>query len=119
VKINRVLVTIKSFGKRENFHWINDEVNIVSNSKFIQSSLPNIMLQNNNSYSLTDGNKNHYIEFSFIKNYYLKSIRIKVADFECSLKTFKIELISENGERNNLGTFIRKKYNDEKEFQEI
>jgi len=118
-KINKVLEIIKKFEKKENFHWINDEVNIVSYSKFTQGHPSNIMLQNNNSYSLTDGNKNHYIEFSFIKNYFLKSIRIKVHDFECSLKTFKIELISKNGERNNLGTFIRKKYNDEKDFQEF
>ena len=118
-KINKVLETIKSFGKKDNFHWINNEVNIVSNSKFLQGFQSNIMLQNNNSYSLTDGNKDHYIEFSFIKKYFLKSIRIKVHDYECSLKTFKIELISENGDRNNLGTFIRKKYKDEKGFQEF
>ena len=72
-----------------------------------------------NPYSLTDGNKNHFIEFSFIKNYFLKALRIKVDSGECTLKTFKIELISENGKRNNLGTFIRKKYNDEKDFQEF
>ena len=61
-KINKVLEAIKSFGKKDNnFHWINDEVNIVSNSKFLQGFQSDIMLQNNNSYSLTDGNKNHYI----------------------------------------------------------
>jgi len=120
-KINRILETIARLGKRDNFRWINDEVNIVSNSKFYQGFPPDIMLgkKNINSYSLTDGNRNHFIELSFIKNYFVRALRIKVHNTECTLKTFKIELISENGERNNLGTFIRKKYNDEKDFQEF
>ena len=78
--------------KKNNFHWINSEVLIVDNSSFSDINKSINMLKNNTSYSLTKGNRNHFIEFSFIRNYFLKSIRIKVADFECSLKTFKIEV---------------------------
>ena len=42
-------------------------MNIVDNSKFYQDFTPDIMLNKNqdNPYSLTDGNRNHFIEFSF------------------------------------------------------
>ena len=70
-------------------------------------------------YSLTQGNKNHFVEFLFIKEYFLKSIRIKVDSSECSLKTFSIEILSVNGDRRYIGTFIRKKYKDIKDFQEF
>ena len=83
--INKVL-------KKNNFHWINKEVNIVDNSKFYPGFPPDIMLgkYNQDSYSLTDGNRNHFVEFEFITIYYLKSIRIKVTTDECCLKTFKV-----------------------------
>ena len=70
-------------------------------------------------YSCSDGNRNHYVEFSFDMTYFLKSIRIKVADYECSLKTFKIEIIKNNGERYIHGQFVRSKYEDNKGFEEF
>ena len=106
--------------KRNNFHWINKEVNIVSSSKFLEGCGPEIMLGKSYlDYSLTEGNRNHFLELSFIKTYYLKSIRIKVWNYECSLKTFRVELIKENGDRINFGEFIRSTYNDNKYFQEF
>ena len=106
--------------KRNNFRWINDEVNIVNNSKFHQDFDPEIMIgKKNKSYSFTDGNRNHFVEFSFNKIYYLKAIRISVHSLECSLKTFQIEIISSYGERYNIGTFIRSKYEDNKGFEEF
>ena len=105
--------------KKNNFHWINSEVLIVDNSSFSDINKSINMLKNNTSYSLTKGNRNHFIEFSFIRNYFLKSIRIKVADFECSLKTFKIEVISEKEKRDAIGTFVRKKYSEENGFPEF
>ena len=74
---------------------------------------------NKNKYSLTKGNRNHFIEFSFIRNYFLKSIRILVWDTECTLKTFKVEIISENGNTDNIGQFIRSKYNEKSDFEEF
>ena len=107
--------------KKNNFHWINDEVDIIDNSKFDQGFPPNIMLGKNKSrtYSLTDGNRNHFVEFSFKNIYYLKSIRISVDNYECSLKNFKIEIKSPNDEKINLGDFIRSKYEDNTGFEEF
>ena len=75
--------------------------------------------KSNNPYSLTKGNRNHFIEFSFIRNYFLKSIRIFVGKAQCSLKTFKVEIISENGNRDNFGEFIRSKYQDKQNSEEF
>ena len=54
--------------KKNNFRWINNEVNIVNNSKVYDNCYPDILLGKNNSqsYYLSDGNRNHFIEFSFI-----------------------------------------------------
>ena len=54
--------------KKNNFRWINNEVNIVNTSKVHGNYYPDILLGKNNSqpYYLSDGNRNHFIEFSFI-----------------------------------------------------
>ena len=105
---------------KKNFHWISDEVNIVNNSTFLENFSPEIMIGKDKSkpYSLTEGNKNHYVEFSFKRIYFLKSIRIKVDTAECSLKTFKIDVINNNGVE-TLGPFTRKKYKSISDFQEF
>ena len=79
------------------------------------------MLGKNNSqpYYLSYGNRNHFIEFSFITNYFLKAIRISVADYDCSLKNFKVEITSPLGTIENIGTFTRSKYIDNNGFQEF
>ena len=112
----------KSALKKNNFRWINKEVNIVNNSKFDEDFTPDIMLGNKRyEYALTAGNRNHFVEFSFNKLYYLKSLRIKVTKDECSLKTFKVEIISSNDNRNIIGEFIRnRRYsNQDEEYQEF
>ena len=111
----------KTMIRKDNFHWINQEVNIINHSQFHSIHTPDIMLGKNNTYeySLTEGNRNHFIEFSFIKTYFLKSIRIKVDKVECSLKTFSIETIDENKNRKNIGTYFRIKYQDNSGFQEF
>ena len=107
--------------KKNNFHWINEEVIIVDNSKFTQGRPPDIMLnkQKNEVYSLTEGNRNHFVEFSFNNIYFLKAIRISVDNYECSLKTFKIEIITPNEQRINCGTFTRSSYKDNSGFEEF
>ena len=106
--------------KKNNFHWISEEVNIVNSSEFNPSHIPEIMLgKKEGKYSLTKGSNNKFIEFSFIRLYFLKSIRIKTWDFECALKTFKVEVILENGNRDCIGSFIRLKYSDNKRYQEF
>ena len=93
-KINEIKGPIKLMKK--NFHWISNEVNIVSNSTFVSNFPPEIMIGKDKSkpYSLTEGNKNHYAEFSFERMYFLKTIRIEVDPAECSLKTFKVDVIN-------------------------
>ena len=107
--------------KKNNFHWINKEVNIIKHSEFLSGFEPEIMLGkvDYNPYSLTKGNKNHFIEFSFIKMYFLKSIKIKVDRFECSLKTFSVEIIDQNGNSDNIGSFVRSKYQNNSNFQDF
>jgi len=107
--------------KKNNFRWINNEVNIVNTSKVYDNYYPDILLGKNNSHDfyLSDGNRNHYIEFSFITNYFLKAIRISVDDFDCSLKNFKVEITSPLGTIENIGTFTRSKYINNKGFEEF
>ena len=107
--------------KKNNFHWINDEVNVVSNSKQYGNFSPNIMIgkDKSESYYLSDGNRNHYVEFSFKTIYFLKAIRISVDNYECSLKNFRVEITSPNGTKENVGTFTRSKYEDNTGFQEF
>ena len=120
--INEIEDKIKGPTKltKKNFHWISDEVNIVGNSIFLPNFPPEIMLGKNKTkpYSLTEGNKNHFVEFSFKRVYFLKSIRIKVDTAECSLKTFKVDVINTNGV-DTLGPFTRKKYKSISDFQEF
>ena len=117
---NNIFDKTKTF-KQKVLHWINKEVNIISNSDFITNYPPDIMIgKKEGPYSLTNGNKNHFVEFEFDNNYYLEAIRIKVErSFDVSLKTFKVETISQNGERYNLGSFKRKKGKDIEGFQEF
>ena len=107
--------------KKNNFRWINNEVNIVNNSKVYDNYYPDILLGKNNSqpYYLSYGNRNHFIEFSFITNYFLKAIRISVDNYDCSLKNFKVEITSPLGTIENIGTFTRSKYIDNNGFQEF
>ena len=102
----------KYYFKKNNFHWINKEVTITKNSKFFYDYSPEILLGKNKqkNYYLSDGNKNHFIEFSFDKIYYLKSIKIKIADFDSSLKSFTIDIIDEKENQGNVGFFIMNKY---------
>ena len=106
--------------KERDFHWINSAVNIVDNSTFLDSHTPDIMLgKKYGDHSLTKGNRNHYIEFSFNYIYFLKAIRISVANYECTLKNFTVEIIPPNGDRYELGKFIRSKYGDNTGFEEF
>ena len=52
-------------------------------------------------------------------NYYLNAINILVDDYECSLKTFRVELTAPDGPIVDAGTFVRRKYEDNPGFQEF
>lgn len=107
--------------KKNNFHWINKEVNVVNSSKHISNYSPDILLGKDTyqCYYLTEGNRNHFVEFSFKTIYFLKAIRISVDSYDCSLKNFKVEITSPSGAIENVGTFTRSRYNDNNGFQEF
>ena len=106
--------------KKRDFHWINSSVNIVNSSSFLNDYLPDIMIgKKSGTYSLTQGNRNHYIEFSFNNIYFLKSIRISVDDYDCSLKNFTVEIIPQNWDKYELGKFTRSRYRDNTGFEEF
>ena len=69
-------------------------------------------------YSLSEGNRDHYIIFDLGKDYYLKSIRIKVDGYECTIKNFTVSVKEGNG-YTFIQKYIRDKYSDNKEFQEF
>lgn len=107
--------------KISNFFWINKEVDIVNSSTFCPKYSADSMLGKlNGSYALADGDKNHFVEFSFNNTYFLKMIRISVDQkYECNLKDFKVEVISPEGERINLGIFERSRYEDNTGFEKF
>ncbi len=107
--------------KKNNFHWINDEVIISKSSEFMSNFPVDIVLnkQPEKSYCLTKGKKDHFIEFSFQRIYYLKSIRILISDSESSLKLFNIDIFDGDEKKEEMGLFIREKFSDNNGFQEF
>ena len=99
------------------FHWINNEVEITNSSKYFSDFSPDILLGKNTKKKifLSDGNKNHFIEFTFKQIYYLIAIRITVSDFNCSLRNFTIDIIGKNNEKGNIGLFTKAKYSNNPE----
>ena len=115
IKMNLVL-------KKNNFHWINDEVEITNSSEFRTDFPADIVLNKHpmKPYCLSKGTKNHFIEFSFRRIYYLKSIRISITELECSLKSFKIDIFDLDGKKEEIDNlFVLEKYSDKKKFQEF
>ena len=107
----------KNLFKKNNFHWINDEVDISNSSKFLKNFPPNIVLnkQPEKSYCLTNGKNGHFIEFSFKRIYYLKAIKISTSESECSLNSFNIDIFDDDGKKEEIGQFSL----DNKEFKEF
>ena len=120
-KLEEKIKQLKNENEKNNFHWINDEVIIENCSKYYKNFSPEIILNKStiNKYYLSDGIKDHFIEFSFIKTYFLKSIRISILEYECSLRKFSIEIYNKNGNKYLVGLFVREKYTDNVGFQEF
>ena len=111
----------KYYFKKNNFHWINREVTITKHSKYFDTYSPEILLgkENQKSFYLSDGNKNHFIEFSFNKIYFLQKISIIIGNYDSSLKSFTIDIIDEKGNEGNVGFFTMNKYEFNNGYQEF
>ena len=106
----------------KNFHWVNNSVKIINNSPYHDSYTPEIILGKYSSlpYYLSDGNSNHFIEFEISnKKIFLEKIRIKVDDFECTIKDFKVSFLNDNEQWELIGQFQRVRYQDNPDFQEF
>ena len=106
----------------KNFHWVNNSVKIINNSPYYDSYTPEIILgkYSSLSYYLSDGNSNHFIEFEISnKKIFLEKIRIKVDDYECTIKDFKVSFLNDNEQWELIGQFQRVSYKDNPDFQEF
>ena len=103
-----------------NFREINKEVNIIENSKAdIFCDLDIMLGKKSGSYSLFEGSNNHYAIFDFQKKLYLKDILISVKqqDGGCVLKNFKVSIKNEDGNWEEINSFICQDNNYKDEIQ--
>ena len=103
-----------------NFREINKEVNIIENSKAdIFCDLDIMLGKKSGSYSLFEGSNNHYAIFDFQKKLYLKDILISVKqqDDGCELKNFKVSIKNEDGNWEEINSFICQDNNYKDEIQ--
>lgn len=76
---------------------IQKEVDIIDNSPFRIGYPPTILLnQKSGEHYLSDGNKNHFITFDLKEDYHIKGFKIKLSDFDCSLKNFSVSILRED-----------------------
>ncbi len=100
--------------------YINFRDNIIENSKINSSNLDlNSMLgKKSGEYSLFEGSNNHYAIFDFQKKLYLKDILISVKQqFGCVLKNFKVSIKNEDGNWEEINSFICQDNNYKDEIQ--
>ena len=104
-----------------NFRIINQSVNILQHSKEYPAHPLDIMLgkRNNAEYSLFDGSSNHFIVVDLGEFFFLKSIKISVDNFDCSLKNFKVQTKNEIGKWEDVGNFVCARYNVNPNLQEF
>ena len=104
-----------------NFRIINQSVNILQHSKEYPAHPLDIMLgkRNNAENSLFDGSCNHFIVVDLGEFFFLKSIKISVDNFDCSLKNFKVQTKNEIGKWEDVGNFVCARYNVNPNLQEF
>ena len=69
-------------------------------------------------YSLFKGSNNHFVIFDFQKKLYLKDILISVKQqFGCVLKNFKVSITNEDGNWEEINSFIYQDNNYKDEIQ--
>jgi len=104
-----------------NFRSINRSVKILDHSKDYPGKPLDVMLgrKNNIDFSLFNGSTNHYIIVDLGEFCFLKSIKIGVDNFDCSLKNFKVKFKNEIGNWEDAGNFVCAQYNVNQNLQEF
>ena len=104
-----------------NFRSINRSVKILDHSKDYPGKPLDVMLgrKNNIDFSLFNGSTNHYIIVDLGEFCFLKSIKIGVDNFDCSLKNFKVKFKNEIGIWEDGGNFVCAQYNVNQNLQEF
>jgi len=105
-----------------NFKYINKEASVINSSKIYSNFNTDILLGKStaNIYTLFDQAKDHFLIVDLNKNYYLKSLRIQVSTSDCRLKNFTVYIKETNNENDNwikINDFIRKRENQDNQFQ--
>ena len=120
--LGELAIDIKSNHNYTNFRTINKEVKILEHSKQYPAHPIEVMFgkkTNTVEYSLFDGINNHFLVVDLGEYFFLKKIKIEVADFDCSLRNFKVEIKNEIGRWENAGNFICSKFNMNPNVQEF
>lgn len=106
-KIDQVMVKMSSTFNEYYFKplyneskWLQKEIDIIDNSPYHIGFPPQIIInQQIGDYYLSEGNKNHFITFDMKNDYYIKGFKIKLSDFDCTLKNFTVSILKN-------GTFV-------------
>ena len=103
IKINNIF--IKEYN---NFREINKEVNIIEHSQTNSPGELNVILGKiAGNYALFKGSNNHFAIFDFGDKYYLKDILISVRqEYGCVLKNFKVSIKKEDGNWEDINSFV-------------
>ena len=113
--------TLKKQNEYINFRSINKEVNIIEKSKEYHEFPVEIMFDKDSSqeYTLFQGANDHFIILDFGKKYYLKNIQIIIANHDCTLKDFKVQIKNKDNVWEDAGKFTCAPYTENQGLQEF
>ena len=105
----------------KNFRVISNSVKVLEHSKEYPSHPLDIMFGRNNNaeFTLFDGVNNHFLVLDLGDYYFLKSIKIAVHNFDCSLKNFKVHIKNDILKWEDAGTFVCAQFNQNQNIQEF
>ena len=117
LKLERMLLNVNPL-QEEKCYWESKKVEVVDHSKFLKSYDENVMLGRcEGAYSLFEGNVNHFCVFDFKKNVYLSRVKIKVYNFQCTLKNFTVKVRNNKGEFEMVGQYQRSSFEVNGDFE--
>ena len=118
-KIQKVIEQT-TFINYKNLRWISNEVKIINYSPFHEGFPPDVLLgKTKASYYLAEGTTNHMLTFDLGKVYFVKSIKIALYDFDCSLRNFIVSYTDDFSEWKELGRFRCEPFDKNVDYQEF